>query len=147
MALADAILEIAEEMDAEAVQYPDDSSARADLVSFARQLRTAVKAAAPVSTPPYDLMTVPLDAAFRQRELEEAEIRRRTFEKVAEARIEQAESQGTRFAEVADGPLEYTMVTVHPNMPIGAFTAFNGHVYRMGDDGKLYHNPHAGQQG
>lgn len=124
MSLADAVLEVAEQMD-DAVTWgdmdpPSLDSLVTDMLGFARQLRSAVKAATP------DHVVGRIIAA-----------------KVPD-QPPPVFDDTPRMVDVADGPAvagAALCVPVHSAMPVGARMLVEGSVYELGQDGRLYYKP------
>ncbi len=140
MSLSEAILEIVEDIEAEAnvTNYPHE--VRQQFISFARQLRRAVKAAE--SPPPSNGFNPPLSHLLSPemqhfKYTEEARLKLREERQKANAQ----ESASDTMRTIADGPEEGIAIMMPSEMPIGAKTLINNQVHILKEDGKLYlHN-------
>lgn len=145
MPLPDAILEIADDMDAEAEEILEEEGQSVERVRilrrYARSLRTAVKAAEG-SEPPKSASPVlfpgMLGALATGQDIaeiakaREAERRRRAEERAAGAGLG-PDGQSTALCE--GGPADGSSVMCPANVPKGSKTVVAGAVYVMGSDG------------
>ena len=125
MSLAEAITEIAGQMEDEAKQWDRDYQRVLNL--FARMLRNVVKAVegSPLTSP----------APAMPAELQHAVM----IDKArAEFRKGKQEEQESRLIQMIDGPLAGDYIPVAPDMPIAAKTSIAGHVYQLQADSKLH---------
>ncbi len=136
MALSDAILEIAEQLEGvgKEAQTPNNFV----FFSFANQLRTAVKASEGNQLPAQQARQVPLDPAyqnFMMIEKAKAELR----EKRAKELLRE-DGMNSGMAVTIGGKSEATYVPIDPRMPVGAKTAIGLEVYVLEQDGKLHYS-------
>ena len=133
MSLDVAVLGVAEAMELESTNHSSQSPTSFILLSFARELRTAVKAAEGVANQqtasPYftaeDQHRTMIDQA-------RAELRRAKLQSDAEEKL------SPRLCQIADGPWEGTTVPVAPNAGNGFVASFDENKYQLRADGKLY---------
>lgn len=137
MSLPDAVLEVANAMDVEASDC-GDSNAALLLRSFARELRTAVKACESLSSrvPPVESPHIFLSPEAQHRaEIDKArEEMRRGKGKISD--------NDSRMVTVLDGPLAEgglpTVVSVDSDIKLGDMPVIAGNVYRYGLDDALH---------
>lgn len=134
MALADAVLQIADEMEKES-EVCGPHCCVAYLKNYAQQLRLVVKASQ-CEAPPITAPTS-IDTSVRRYE----EIQQRLAAKAREelAAVMQRESQETTLAMCVGGPADGVMAPIAGGMPVGAKTKIDGAVYRLAPDHKLHH--------
>ncbi len=138
MSLPEAILEIVEDIEAEANtpnKYSPD--ARQQFVSFAKQLRRALKAAE--SHLPVNGFSQPQTALLapevqHSKFIEEARLKLR--EERQRASVQESDSDTMRV--IADGPEEGLAVMIPSSMPVDAKTRINNQTYILKHDGQLH---------
>lgn len=134
MSLAEVILDIASDMEAEDA----GTGTYALLKSYARQLRRAVKAAegvTPTSTP-HPARDPTLDAP-RQDTLNKI-IARKIEERGRMTEIAEGIVRGPTFRELVGGESDGTTGPLSPEAPVGAKTVVGIEVYELKEDGKLH---------
>lgn len=134
MSLADAVTDIADEMEASIKDWIEDRKISLILLGYVRQIRTAVKAvegAAPAAVTVNPMALSP--GAQHAIEIEKARAEFR-------AKRTEAEEDVPEMISFKDGPFLGAQVSVSNKMPVGAATEYNGiwHVRRA--DG-LYLSP------
>lgn len=146
MALADAILEIAAAMAEEAkdVGEPERHSAEAHLVgtlrNYARQLRTAVKAAEGSALPaPAGGRMILTPGQDEARVMAEARL------EAQENKRKAAKQEGMlpKMYQVEGGPCGGETAAMDQSMPVGARTRLGGATYVLRADGLLHHEEEA----
>ena len=135
MSLAEAVLEVADAMDevGKESKKAGNSGAAVVLMSFARELRTAVKASAGTEAKP----SASLAPEFQHLvEIEKAR------KQVREERMKGvgADASEPRMVEAVGGGLDGTMVAVDSGMPVGAKVAPAGQVYVLDSVGRLWYS-------
>lgn len=130
MALADAIALIADQMDEESQEHKTANNliCAGMLRSYARQLRTAVKAAEGGNTAPATPQVVPELQHFQEIEKAKAELR----EQRKRAKMEEAHDN---YATCVGGKADGVQAPI-ADMPVGAKTIIDGDVYEL-KGGKL----------
>ncbi len=136
MSLSEAILEIIEDIEAEAIAVVHSPQARQQFTSFAKQLRRALKAAdnQPLNgiSPPLSHLLAP--EAQHTKYIEEARLKLR--EERQKANAQEGASDVMRI--IADGSEEGVGILMPSSMPVGAKTLINNQVHILREDGKLY---------
>ena len=136
MALKDAVLEIADSM-SEYVEQSSDEGTRLIVISFAQQLKIAVKAAEGQVNP---IDSIVLGVSNESASLQNArmvEQAREEFRKGQKSGSFQ-ESAEARMVFAAGGPEDGTMVPCDLAMPVGARCLLCDVVYELRIDGKLH---------
>ena len=158
MAWTDAILEVAEQMDAEAKDLEGTSDAniaqsmylRTTLRGYAKQLRLVVKACEGeqviTSAPQPATVAQFMDPGYQNfLGVEEAKKQLRAEKE----RIQKEEHLGVTadgrplagmVAECVGGPEDGTYTPITPDMPVGAMTLLQNQVYEFRSDGKFYYD-------
>lgn len=143
MSLADAVLEIAQDME----DYPkilngrDVAALEIEMVvaSWVKQLRRAVTAAEGSTPPVNPLARLLTPEAQHMIEIEKA---REEFRHKNARRAEAEENIDGTMRECVGGPAHGAFVPTPASMPCGAKThVLEDQVYQLGEDGKLHHIP------
>jgi len=130
--LHDAVLEIAEQIDADALQTRD-TAMRTCLMGYARQLRSVVKAATP-EVRASGLMTNLGSLASNANDLAIVEAALKESVASEKRKVDAVESNADSMVELDDGSGVLTYVPIDPKMPTGAFTKIDGRAYRLDPD-------------
>lgn len=137
MALADAVILVAEQMEEEAKDLEGagdaagTSYARMTLKGFARQLRTAVKSAeGQQQAQPRQMSAGEYEAKLMEAARQEA--------REAKRHARMAEEVTSNSVLCVGGPMDETYVPMESGMPVGARTRVGGAVYRLKEDGCLH---------
>ena len=159
MSLADAVTEIADDMEKDSAAHVANGTlgyGTIDLLgSYAKQLRRAVKAAEGMETYPSLLgaarigpgIVDPAVAKTMNRDLIEAvkgEFRGKVQKidaPVDPDLVKAEEGAGGGMVELAGGAHEGTLVPLPPGMPVDGYTAVLGERYQLRADGRLHHAP------
>lgn len=130
MSLAEAVSEIADDLEKEAIHFV--TSSRGWILPYVKMLRNAVKAAETIIVPvSQDGSGWGLGTHWQAKAREE-------FSK--KEKIE--EENATQMTAIVDGPFKCDYVPISSKMPIGAKTWINNEVYQLCSDG-LRHCPGA----
>ncbi len=144
MSLKDAVLGIAEEMDDHAAADTNPIGERHLARMWARQLRTACKAAGDTPSPGVVGLAAPLMPAAIQHQvmIEKAreEFRQQKERAGLADGITRAQTGGERLVECLEGPFDGTMNPAPEVLEEGAHTLVGGVRYTF-REGKLHHNP------
>jgi hypothetical protein len=125
MGLSEAILSIADAMENESVP---DQSINILFKSFARELRTAVKAAEGIKQTSWNPHLPAAKEMMIQQQME--------ARKIARQLEREEQDKGFRTVELADDP--GVMVSVDPDMVYGDKVNLSGKMYELRKDGKLH---------
>ena len=129
MSLAEAITEIADQIDEDAESWTEVSFRRI-LYGYSRQLRSAVKASGG-NQPTLNQAAIIAPEAQHFVEIQKARAEFRKSRDVVQ--------EGERMTECRGGPMAGDHVTVPGEMPTGAKTAFGEWIYQLGEDGYLHY--------
>lgn len=149
MSLKEAMLELADQMDAEAEESAAASgtlAAARPLRAFARQIRTACKAAGDVFVPQSTLPGANRPDPVVSSPFQEAVYHRQMIEKAKgefRPRREEAEEQVPTMRLCVGGGWDGCMTGADPSMPVGANTVVGGEVYTLNTVGELMFNASA----
>lgn len=133
MSLADAVLDIAQEMEKAADEGEQMLDLHAALCTYASQLRLVVKAAGgppTLTVPPGFTMGADGKVHLANRDLRKPEPK------------DDSKGIGKGMVEIADGPMSddvSTLMEIDPSMPVGAKMFIGSYVYQLGGDGKLHY--------
>ncbi len=133
MSLAEAVEAVAEGMDETIADLSDDPASKTFvriLRSFARELRTAVKASGGIPNPPQITM-IPQAQHAVMIEQERMKIR---AQKAVENR---PDDDGPAMALCVGGENDNTTIPCDPTMPVGARTLIGKEVYQKQQNGQL----------
>jgi hypothetical protein len=130
MSLAEAVLEIAEELEKESLVHEGEEQAIADVMrKIAKDLRRCVKAAGGTRAPNPNQTAVELSI---KEQIEQARLAAKALAQ---------DSRGEKIVVLEGGPLDGDNLIIDSGMPIGAFTSISGNVYRLKDGNTLEHVP------
>ena len=134
MSLATAVLEIADQMVGD-IDVVSDPVVKVQILNYARQLRSAVKASEGSSFP---IIPIADGKMLNQPSPEEVQLRKQ----LAQASELEEQTTGFRMVEVADGPMgsteTTTMIQIDSKMPERAKMFIGKEVYQLRED-RLYH--------
>jgi hypothetical protein len=137
MSLKDAIIMVAESMEEDAKSSELKTGLGLILKSYARELRTAVKAD---EREVKDSLPIAFDAsqagALHRIQIEKAK------EEFRSKKEKQLEKESTVMMEIVGlEEEEGTIVQMPAEMPVGARTNLNGNIFVKGEDNKLHYEP------
>lgn len=142
MALADAVLIIAEAMENKAKEWDKsnciDPSIPMRMESYAEQLRIAVKASGGNS--PITPSSSPSPLIAHRNHIEKAREEMRKSKEVTPSELRE-ESESVRMVIAVNSIGEKNIVPIHPEMGVGNYTNIGGIVYCLGVDGTLHEDP------
>ena len=144
MALDEAVLEIAEQMLAEAKDLETDAATaytRSTLKGYARQLKSIVKAAEGTEKEQTHALPNPfaMDAGFQHFTMvEQAKEALRLEKKKSQAEEKIGVNAAGNLVLCEGGKSDGIMTPIEPEMPVGARTMLDGEVYEFKDDGKFH---------
>lgn len=137
MSLSEAVLSVADEMEKLAndrSEVMSETILRSFMRSFAREIRTAVKASGNDNQKGQQNLISPQLQHVKM--IEEA---RKEFRKDGAKRLTDFEERtDPKFVQVVGGSSDGVLVPVDPTMPINARTCVGGEVYELRDDGMLH---------
>ncbi len=141
MSLKEAVLEIADQMEADAAEFDGRNVMQVVIKGFIRQLRSVAKVA------PDDNQTgmqwIPAQSKYMVQQmekqakddLESATSRLRAEDKVG--------TGGVIIGTLTGGPFDGDTVPINPEMPLGAKTAVGPAVYKLVEDNRLEYDEDA----
>lgn len=134
MSLSEAMLEIAAQIeeDMKDTISNGDMFEISEVRAYARQIRSAVKAAEGVPAQNFRIDGISAEV-FNRQQIETAKAEFRSKDKLLKE-----DEREVRMAPCVMGGSNGVMVSIDPGMPVGSRTQVSGEVYELFGDGKLH---------